>query len=158
MEMSLNIALQTAVNLEKMGTELYTDLLERFKDDPELKKMFTILLTDEAEHEKLFMELYQKHSDNQIVMTEEQKNFLEITDLSRYFGKMKEIDNDAEILDVLRLVYYIERDAVLFFSGIRDVVGSNDDLDEIIRQEKIHMTNVLNCIIENKEFKGLDII
>jgi rubrerythrin len=155
MSMTIKKALEIAVETEQLGEKLYNDMAVKFRNNEQLTEMFDFLAKDEADHEKQFKALLTGFEGKDIEISEEDKQYLEATDLTKYFENMKKVDDNAEPLDVLKLVYNVERGAVLFFTGIRDAVGTSKELDAIINIEKKHMTRVMRYILDDSKFRGM---
>ena len=155
-KISVKDALRIAVETEQRGDKFYSELSRKYSDNIELREMFEFLAKDEKDHEKQFRKLLDKHGSDETEVGEVDGEFLEAVDLRKFFDKMKDIPEDLDPRDVLQIAFELEREAVLFFSTIRDILGESPELDEIIQIEKGHMTKVMKYIVNyGSRFRGM---
>ncbi len=155
-KMTVRGALEIAVKTEQLGDKFYTELANRYSGNPKLQEMFEFLAKDETEHEKQFKALLENYKDDDTPLSQEDTEYLQAVDLSKFFKYMEDLGEDLTPKDVLKLAYRVEKEAVLFFSGIRDAIGGNPELEAIIKMEKQHMSKVMKYLVEDSKFRGIE--
>ena len=142
MEYSVKDAIKTAIQMEKDGYSFYKKAAAQTSSDMG-RKIFEGIANDELIHlevfEKMFKEKVGKNEWNTLV--ESSKKYADI----QIFPKdLKEIEGgkpDSNELDALRIAMDSEKQAIDYYSNIRDHVEDKeviDIIDEIIQQEKNH--------------------
>lgn len=154
-EITLKSIIETAIRAEELGINYYSELAKRFHKNAEIKEMFELLAKDEVLHKKQFNDLLSNLNDFNVAITELDKSFMSGVDISKFFKGMESVDNNAKPEEVLKNAFEFEKESVLFYSGLRDIIGENKELDEIIKLEKQHMTSLLKYIIDDAEFRGI---
>jgi len=152
--MEIKQAIEIAMKAEELGAKFYAQLAKKFDANEELKATLEQLARDEVDHKKQFADLMNLEPSKNINISDEHYDFLKQIDISSHFGYMEKI-NDINEEDVLKKAYEFEKESVLFYHGIKDIVGDSKELDEIIKMEKTHMTKILKYIITDSEFRGL---
>lgn len=155
MTFTIKDAVQIAVETEQLGEVFYNNLAEKFSNNAQLKEMFDFLAKDEIVHEAQFKALLKSVESNNRELTSVEKDYLDAVDLRKFFKRLKNIPENAMPIDVLKVAYALEKEAVLFFSGLKDLVGNSQELDKIIEIEKGHMTKIMKYIITEAEFRGI---
>ena len=51
--------------------------------------------------------------------------------------------------------FAMERATLLFYQAIRDTIGADTALDEVITAEKSHLTTLMRVILADAEFRSL---
>lgn len=140
---SIREAVAQAVQAEKLGYQFYTSMAERFRADEGLNSLFTVLATKELQHEKRFSELLGILKDPEPAGWEEAEQYLRAIVESEFFlGKNKSLPSMEEVKTVEDAVSFaagFEKDTLLYFYGIRDVVKEKEVIDEIINEERSHI-------------------
>jgi rubrerythrin len=155
-DFTIKNALEIAVKTEQLGDKFYNEMSKRFGDNEDLSKVFALLGADEKDHEKQFQALLEKYEGDDRKISEIDQEYLKAVSLDKYFDNLENLKDDADIIDVLRLAYSVEKEAVLFFTGIRDAIGDDiPELTAIINIEKGHLTKVMKYIVSESEFRGL---
>lgn len=140
---SIREAVAQAVQAEKLGYQFYTSMAERFRADEGLNSLFTVLATKELQHEKRFSELLGILKDPEPAGWEEAEQYLRAIVESEFFlGKNKSLPSMEKVKTVEDAVSFavgFEKDTLLYFYGIRDVVKEKEVIDEIINEERSHI-------------------
>lgn len=140
---SIREAVAQAVQAEKLGYQFYTSMAERFRADEGLNSLFTVLATKELQHEKRFSELLGILKDPEPAGWEEAEQYLRAIVESEFFlGKNKSLPSMEEVKtveDAVSVAAGFEKDTLLYFYGIRDVVKEKEVIDEIINEERSHI-------------------
>lgn len=140
---SIREAVAQAVQAEKLGYQFYTSMAERFRADEGLNSLFTVLATKELQHEKRFSELLGILKDPEPAGWEEAEQYLRAIVESEFFlGKNKSLPSMEKVKTVEDAVSFaagFEKDTLLYFYGIRDVVKEKEVMDEIINEERSHI-------------------
>jgi rubrerythrin len=152
--MNIKQAIEIAMKAEELGAKFYAKLAKKFENNEDLKAMLEQLARDEIDHKKQFAELLNLEPNKTINVADEHYDFLKQIDISKHFDQMANVD-DVQEKDILNNAYEFEKESVLFYHGIKDIVGESKELDEIIKMEKAHMTQILKYIITDAEFRGL---
>ncbi len=153
-EISLSSIIEIAVKSEDLGVRVYSDLAKKYSKNPDIREVFEILAKDEVEHKRQFNDLLKSASNIHFTPTEIDKEYLKGVDPSRKFEEFENSTN-LELKNVMKAAYEFEKDSVLFYLGIRDVIGKNDVINKIINMEKAHMTKLLKYSISDSQFRGM---
>lgn len=140
---SIREVLEQAVQTEKLGYQFYTGMADRFKDNGDLLKLFSTLAEKELTHEKTFSDLLNMIGDTEPEGWDEASLYMRAMVESEFFlGKNKSLpsmDNIKTVADAVNFAIGFEKETLLYFHGIRDVVKEKDIVDEIINEEKSHI-------------------
>ncbi|UCG77916.1 MAG: hypothetical protein JSV21_10140 [Nitrospirota bacterium] len=136
-------AVEMAVQTEKLGYDFYSSMAEKYEKEKELVELFSTLAKKEKVHEQRFSEL------KEIIGEEEPEEWGTVAEYMRamvesafFLGKDKAMMHIQNIQDVQAAVSFaiaFEKETLLFFHGIKDVVKEKDIIDEIINEEKSHI-------------------
>jgi len=140
---SISEVIEQAVQTEKLGYQFYTTMAERFKVHNGLKKLFGTLAAKELVHEKRFSELKDISGTPEPEGWEEASQYLRAIVESEFFlGSHKSLPDLKHVNTVGTAVDFalgFEKETLLYFHTIRDVVKETDVVDEIINEEKSHI-------------------
>ncbi|TAN44803.1 MAG: hypothetical protein EPN22_05485 [Nitrospirae bacterium] len=140
---SIREVIEQAVQTEKLGYQFYTAIARKFKDDPELVKLFDTLAQKELIHEKTFTEIKGMLGDSDPEGWEDASQYLRAIVESEFFlGKNKSLpsmDMIASVKDAVNFAMGFEKETLLYFYGIRNAIKEKDIVDEIINEEKSHI-------------------
>ncbi len=140
---SISEVIEQAVQTEKLGYQFYTTMADRFKEDTGLKKLFETLASKELVHEKRFSELKELAGAPEPEGWEEASQYLRAIVESEFFlGKHKSLPDLKHVHTVGKAVDFalgFEKETLLYFHTVRDVVKEKDVVDEIINEEKSHI-------------------
>jgi len=140
---------EMAIKAEKNATKMYSELAEKH-EDPIISAELNKLAEMEANHGSVFVEMRE-------AMPEDQRNayFDPFDEAAKYLKAIA----DAEVAegspaiaagmtgresfeDILKLAIQLEKQAILFYLGIRDMVPERlgkDKVEEIIKEEQGHV-------------------
>jgi rubrerythrin len=144
-----------AEQIERNGAKFYRQAAQN-ASDKNIKKMLLDMAAMEGDHLKVFEKMREQLSgleaaqtafdpDNQATM------YLQtMADARSWEGKIapdKELKGDESIKEILEIALNSEKESVVFYSGLRELVSARagrDKVDEIILEELSHITNLLN--------------
>lgn len=143
-DFNANEILQMAEQIEKNGADFYRKSSEKIQD-PEGKKLLLNLAEMEDQHEQTFAALRSKLSAEEKVQTVfdpegETVRYLKALADSKVFFE-KTIDTDS-MEGILKEAITAEKDSILFYLGIKDLVPESlgqNRIDEIIKEEMAHI-------------------
>ena len=144
-------AVQLAVRIEEMGSELYRGLATRWESSPNLRGLFASLATDEVAHRERFRALLATAGgsredpgallDEECLMAIASTSFF--SEESGALGEIARLTTEEQVLDK---VFQFEKVTLLYYRGLRDVLGASPTLDAIIAEEKQHTIDVLHAM------------
>jgi hypothetical protein len=146
---NLRTAVELAIEVEEMGKRLYGELAARWGSDPVLQGLFSQLASEEVSHQEALRVL--------LAGVGRQRSEAELDDVSlraiahaSFFssegGALAGIERLSTRRQVLETVLKFERGSVLYFRGLRDVLGPSATLDSVIAEEKRHTASVKRAI------------
>ena len=140
---SISEVLEQAVQTERLGNQLYMKMAKRFEKDAKLRQLFETLAVKEQEHERTFTELRDKVNNRRVENWEEVSHYLRAIVESEFFlGKNKSLpslDHLKNIEDAVRYALGFEKETLLYYHGIRDLVREKDVVSKLIDEEKSHI-------------------
>lgn len=143
---------EMAIKAEKNAAKMYSDLAEKH-EDPEVKEELKKLADMERDHKQIFTKMREE-------LPEDQRNA--IFDPNDDAAKYLQAIADAEVAegspevaegmtgkesfkDIIKLAIQLEKQAILFYMGIRDMVPERlgkDKVQEVIREEQSHVVSL----------------
>ncbi|MDO8282885.1 MAG: ferritin family protein [Thermodesulfovibrionia bacterium] len=146
MKYSIQEIVEQAIQTEKLGYEFYTTLAEKFRDDGKLCGLFELLAGQELKHEQVFIGLKGQISTKSLVDWDEASHYLRAIVESEFFlGSKKALPSLQNIKtgnDALRHAMFFEKETLLYFYSMRDLVIEWKVVDEIINEEKSHIKQI----------------
>jgi rubrerythrin len=140
---SLREAVEQAVQTERLGYEFYLEAARRFGDNQQMKELCETLARKERDHEKRFSELMTAVRDEGEEDWGEVSKYLRAIVESEFFlGKDKSLpslDGVKTVADAVRFAIGFEKETLLYFYAIRDVLSGKDIISRIIDEEKSHI-------------------
>ncbi len=140
---SIREVVAQAVQTEKLGYEFYTAMAKRFKENEKLKNLFEMLAVKEQQHEKRFSELKNKIEDEEIENWEEVSQYLRAIVESEFFlGKNKSLpslEHAKTVTDAVNFALGFEKETLLYYYNLKDIIEEKNVLNEIISEEKQHI-------------------
>lgn len=140
---SVREIVEQAIQTEKLGNEFYTNMAERFKENNELKKLFELLATHEIKHGKVFEDLRKELKDEEPEGWDEISLYLKAIVESEFFlGSDKclvSIKNVQTAEDAVKFALCFERETLLYYYTLREMVKEKEVVDKIIREERSHI-------------------
>ena len=118
-------------------------MTKKFENDGKLKELFDSLATKEKHHEKVFTDLLAKIKDQDIDNPEEFSAYLRSIVESEFFlGKNKSLpslEHITSVNDAVKFAIGFERETLLYFYSLKEIVKEKDVVNEIIEEEKSHV-------------------
>ncbi|KAF0179572.1 MAG: rubrerythrin [Nitrospirae bacterium] len=142
---SIHEVLEQAVQTERLGNQFYLQMAEKFNDNPELVSLFKTLAAKELKHEKAYAGLKELigESDADVEGYEELSQYMRAIVESEFFlGKNKALPSMDHIRTKKEAVVFalnFEKETILYFIAMRDLVSQREVVDEIIREEQRHV-------------------
>ena len=140
---SVREVIEQAIQTEKTGNEFYTAMAKKFHENNELKKLFETLAAQEIRHEQVFTALKNKVKDEAPEGWDEVSLYLKaIVDSEFFLGKDKSLSaarNVNSSAEAIKFALGFERETLLYYYGLRDMIQEKKVVDEIISEEKSHI-------------------
>jgi rubrerythrin len=140
---SIREVIEQAVQTERLGYDFYTAAAKRFRENEKLVKLFDILAGQELRHEKVFSQLKEKIKDENPEDWEEASRYLRAIVESEFFlGRNKSLTSIEDLKSVEDAVQHalgFEKETLLYYYSLKDVVKEKEILNEIIEEEKSHI-------------------
>jgi len=140
---SINEVIEQAVQTERLGYQFYSVMAERFKKDHNLRQLFETLGEKELAHEKRFLKIKEAKGLTEPEGWEEASQYLRAIVQSEFFlGKFKSLPELEKVISVESAVNFaigFEKDTMLYFYAMRELMEERDVLDGIINEEKSHL-------------------
>jgi rubrerythrin len=141
---SVTEVVEQAVQTEKLGFDFYTTMAEKFKENAGLKELFDTLALKERSHEKRFSDLKDSVKDAGVAEWEEVSKYLRAIVESEFFlgsnKSLPSLDHVKTVLDAVRFALGFEKETLLYFYAIKDVIQEKGVVAQIIEEEKSHIT------------------
>lgn len=145
---SVREVVEQAVRTEKLGYEFYTSMMRRFADNKPLQEFFTGLANKEKEHEQIFLALEETVKDDAPTDWEEVSLYLRAIVESEFFlGKNKSLpalEQVRSIRDAVKFALGFEKETLLYFYALQEVVQEKNVVGKIITEEKSHIIALKN--------------
>jgi len=148
---------EMAIRIENNGAAFYRKAAS-LQSDIKNQKFLKSLANMEAQHQRIFTEM-------RTTLTEKDKIpkvFDPNDEVSQYLAAMADtmggegspsvadsLTGDETLEEILQIAVGLEKDAILFYLGIKDLITSwsgKDRIDEIIRQERRHVAQLSNLL------------
>lgn len=140
---SIREVIEQAIQTEKLGYTLYLAMASRFEKDEKLRRLFESLAVKEQEHEKTFTDLKEKVNDRRVEHWEEVSKYLRAIVESEFFlGDDKALPSLEHLNNIEDAVLYaiaFEKETLLYYHSLKDLVREKDVLDKLINEEKSHI-------------------
>lgn len=146
-------AINMALQIEENGEAFYKGLARKFAD-PALKAVLEDLAVQEQRHYQAFLKLLGHVTEpvRSLQEWEEYARYLEAAvDNALFAGPDKALalaDSIADAKEALRMALGFEKDTLLFYYDLRDLMREADRavVDEIIREEKAHVRRLAGLL------------
>ena len=136
-------AVEQAVQTEKMGYQFYRTMADKFKEQKELVELFNLLAEKEIQHEQRFSELFDTVRSIEVDNSEEVALYMKAIVESEFFmGKNKSLpslEHVKTVLDAVKFAIGFEKETLLYFYEMRNIVSDNKAIDAIIAEERSHI-------------------
>jgi rubrerythrin len=140
---SITEVVEQAVQTEKLGFAFYTTMAEKFKENEGLRELFDTLAQKEKSHEKRFSDLKESVKDSGVAEWEEVSKYLRAIVESEFFlGRNKSLpslDQVKTVSDAVTFAIGFEKETLLYFYAIKDVIQEKGVVEQIIEEEKSHV-------------------
>ncbi len=148
---------EIAERIESNGVLFYHTAAERFADSPVRYKLMD-LAEMEHEHQKTFAEIRSELTEGErTILTFDPDNQSAMYLQAAVDGKVFDLDAGVETLipegstveDVLETAIRLEKDSIVFYTGMKDMVrgdAGRNMIDVIINQEIGHIVDLTNQI------------
>lgn len=140
---SIREVLEQAIQTEKLGYALYLEMANRFEKDEKLRKLFESLAVKEQEHEHTFADIKERVNDRKVEGWEEVSKYLRAIVESEFFlgskKAMPSLKHLENIEDAVRYAINFEKETLLYYHSLRDLVREKDIMDKLIDEEKSHI-------------------
>ena len=140
---SIGEVIEQAVQAERLGYKFYNSMASRFEKNVDFRKLFETLAQKELRHEKVFSEIKGMTGEKEPEGWDEVSPYLRAIVESEFFlGEDKSLpglERVKTIEDAVRFAMGFEKETLLYFYEIRNVVKEKDIVDEIINEEKSHI-------------------
>jgi rubrerythrin len=129
-----------AIKVESTGYTYYSKLSE--KATGQLKEFFKELAEQEREHARRFEQLMKKYQEDPSLATWQNE---EVSGYAETYAKafiFPEIENETvpeTILGALRKAIEVEKDSIIYYNEIKQIVPDPKPVEEIINEEKEHL-------------------
>lgn len=145
--------IEAAIQIEKNGYTFYRSLAESL-DQKDVKDLFTHLAAEEEKHIKSFESLFETFKGYRPNNSDEEEYYAYIKSLSdrNVFTKKEGIDEIIKNIkgkeDALNMAMGFEKDSIIFFIEIRDLVKKADRMaiDALIQQEREHLKQLIHAV------------
>lgn len=154
-EITIKRALELAVATEELGGRYYQDMAKRFGDNPQVAAIFEDLAAEEAHHEAEFRALVGQ-IESERPATDDVYYLLRAAALSEFFDpkKLEETSDIGTPAEALLMALAFEKSTLFFYQSLRDTLGPNPQLDELIAAEKSHVTRLTRLIVSDANYGG----
>jgi rubrerythrin len=140
---SMREVVEQAIQTAKLGNEFYTKMSARFESDAKLKKLFDSLALKELEHEKIFTGLKGKLGEEKVDNWDEAALYMRAVVESEFFlgnnKSLPSLEHLQSIDDAVKFAMGFEKETLLYFYGLRDLVKDHEVFNVIIEEEKSHL-------------------
>lgn len=147
---------EIAEQIERNGANFYRSVAEKVSDTGK-KQLLTDLAEMEDEHEQTFKSLRSQLTTDEKIQTTfdpegESERYLRALADTRIFYE-KEVDT-ASFEDILKSAITAEKDSILFYLGMKEIVPAHlgkQKLDSIIKEEMEHISLLSKELLELKK-------
>jgi rubrerythrin len=158
-DLSLKGAVEFAIKTEEVGQKIYQKLAKRFEDNEELHEIFSVLARDEEMHRKQFENLLDKVPEDKAKMGAERFQYLRAMSISAFYrgdGRLSSAVDDIDSReDALERALRLEKDTLHYYQAMKEVLGDNEVLDEIIEVEKSHVQTIVKYLVTEAKVRGV---
>ena len=148
---------EMAIRIENNGATFYRKAAG-LQSDTKNQKFLESLANMEDQHKRIFTEM-------RTTLTEKDKSpkvFDPYDEVSQYLAAMADnmggegspsvadsLTGDETLEEILRIAVGLEKDSILFYLGIKDLIphqSGQDRIDEIIKEERRHVVQLSNLL------------
>lgn len=157
-KLTLERALEFAIKTEQLGAAFYSKMAKDYAGESELAELFGLLARDEEVHENQFRS-YREQLPSDAELSDADEEYLRSIAVAEIFhGGHAALDSASRAVsreDVLARAFEMEKSTLLYYKGMREVLGAHDVLDAIIEAEKRHLTQVARYMMTGAKMRGL---
>ena len=143
---------EMAVQIERHGARFYHRAAQGV-DNPQVSQLLLDLAAMEEQHEKVFADMRTELSEGTWAaappVDEQETSYLRAWADAHVFDVKKDpverLSGKEAAEDILRMAIGLEKDSIVFYLGIKEVVpegAGQDRIDAIIREEMNHITTL----------------
>lgn len=140
---SVTEIIEQAVQTEKLGYEFYISMANRFEKDEKFRELFETLAVKEQEHEKTFADLKESAEEQMPEGWDEASKYLRAIVESEFFlgtnKSLPSLEHLETIEDAVRFAMGFEKETLLYFHSLKDIVKEKGPINRIIDEEKSHI-------------------
>lgn len=144
---------EIAEQIERNGSRFYRTVAQNITETDK-KQLLIDLAKMEDEHEQTFKDIRSKLSVDEKIQTTfdpegESERYLRALADTRVFYE-KEVDTSS-FKEILKSAITAEKDSIVFYLGIKDVVPAHlgkEKLDDIIKEEMSHISLLSKALLE----------
>lgn len=159
-ETEIREVIEVAIETEKLGRIFYEKMARVFDKEQEISELFSKLADDESIHERIFRSLLTEtpgFADPQ--RKDESLSFLKVMVLPEMLLNDETLgDRLLDIRtreDALYRALRLEKDTYAYYDAMRDLLGNHKSLDRIIKEEKRHITKLVEYLTTGSKMRGL---
>ncbi len=144
--------MEMAVQMEKNGAKFYRTFADKMNDQ-EAKKLLLELAAMEDEHEKTFSAIKRTLSNQEKESTvfdpdgEAGQYLRALTDIRVFYKKEMPVDS---LRDVLKSAIDAEKDSIVFYLGLKEMVPEKlgrNRIDQVIKEEMDHVRSLSRKLV-----------
>jgi len=160
-DLTLKGCIEFAIKTEESGAENYAGLAEKFRDIPDITRLFKRLSEDELVHKRQFSEFLAKApKEAETGRSPDMSEYLKAMSYSMFFspyqGPFREIDKIKDRDDALQKALEFEKATLGFYKAVAEVLGAGEPLTEIIAVERSHVVAIMKALlVEGSKFRSL---
>lgn len=138
--------IETAIKAEDIGIQFYSKLSRRFVRNNQLKMVLERMAKQKIEHKRFFTETLNRVRHNSYSISDLDRRYFESIDLAKFFDDIEVVGDHTKPLAVLTKAFAFEKESILFYQSLRDILGKSSEFDEIIDFCKLHMNLFLEYV------------
>jgi rubrerythrin len=156
--MSPRMAVEFAVEMEKVGASFYERLARKFGLDSDVGEIFEMLARDETDHQNQFERLLNLFGELPAgaVSIDQLGTFRTMAD---FFigdaGLYREIDKIKTREEAFDRALALEQRTLGYYEMLEDIFGENDALRGLIEAEQGHVLKVAEYLMTGAKMRGL---
>jgi len=164
-EAGVRKSVELAIVAERIGATFYKNVAEVFSDRgrTDLAVTFGFLADEEKRHESRFREMLNFDVPTVAIATLQDAPTTTIATLDigadEYLTAVavemfnaavyRKLDKIDDVVDVILKAIDLEKSSLLYYTGLKEVLGSDRILEEIIAEEKKHLVQFTTMLEEN---------
>ncbi|UCC59586.1 MAG: ferritin family protein [Dehalococcoidia bacterium] len=159
-DITLKGCIEFAVATEDNGIKFYNRLAQKFSDNKEVAEIFSRLAKDEEVHKAQFSRfLSDVPQEEGVTEAPEKHEYVKAMSISEFFsrshGPFQNVDKIEDRDDALEKAFGFEKATLGFYQAVRDMLGENPTLLQVIEAEKEHVRVLMKTLITGAKFRSL---